>query len=169
MFFYLEMIVIDDANNHDNCWDPVLKISKEAVKESGYGTEMIMGYFWPDDVLKKKGKDNEFPDSQYSVMDHRGKAYKGVLLDETHGIGVAGVIVVTSRMLASLRKKGTLADNSMDANDYNNVWDVCEKRMRFSIGHGEQGRLSLHQVAKSLEGHDSDSDEASLTNCSTFC
>ena len=60
----------------------------EASHSSGFKMRMIMGYFWPVDVLKREGK--PLPKSLTS-MRYNGKIYKGAVLDASHGTPI-GVI-----------------------------------------------------------------------------
>lgn len=60
----------------------------EASHSSGFKMRMIMGYFWPVDVLKREGK--PLPKSLTS-MRYNGKTYKGTVLDASHGTPI-GVI-----------------------------------------------------------------------------
>lgn len=53
---------------------------------------MVMGYFWPLDVLKREGK--PIPKS-VTTMKFNGKSLKGAVLDPSHGTPI-GVIEMES-------------------------------------------------------------------------
>ena len=72
----------------------VAKPSKrvEATHASGFKMRMIMGYFWPLDVLKRENK--PIPKTLTTIT-YNGKNLKGVILDASHGTPI-GVIEMES-------------------------------------------------------------------------
>lgn len=64
----------------------------EAKHATGFKMRMVMGYFWPLDVLKREGK--PIPKS-VTTMKFNGKSLKGAVLDPSHGTPI-GVIEMES-------------------------------------------------------------------------
>ena len=64
----------------------------EAKHATGFKMRMVMGYFWPLDVLKREGK--PIPKS-LTTMKFNGKSLKGAVLDPSHGTPI-GVIEMES-------------------------------------------------------------------------
>ena len=65
---------------------PVKRV--EATHSTGFRMRMIMGYFWPVDVLRREKKD--IPRSLTTIK-YNGKSLKGSILDASHGTPI-GVI-----------------------------------------------------------------------------
>lgn len=78
--------------------DAVAKSSRPSVKrveashKSGFKMRMVMGYFWPTEVMKREGK--TVP-KQLTTIKYNGKSYKGAILDPSHGTPI-GVIEMES-------------------------------------------------------------------------
>lgn len=64
----------------------------EAEHKSGFKLKMIMGYFWPVDVLKRERK--EVP-KKLTTINFNGKTLRGTILDASHGTPI-GVVEMES-------------------------------------------------------------------------
>ena len=64
----------------------------EASHTTGFKMRMVMGYFWPVDVLKREGK--PLPKT-LSTIKYNGKNLRGAILDPSHGTPI-GVIEMES-------------------------------------------------------------------------
>lgn len=64
----------------------------EAKHSTGFKMRMVMGFFWPLDILKREGK--RIPKTLTSIK-YNGKTFKGAVLDSSHGTP-AGVIEMES-------------------------------------------------------------------------
>ena len=64
----------------------------QAQQSSGFKMRMVMGYFWPLDVLKREGKPKP---KKTTTINFNGKTLRGTILDSSHGTPV-GVIAMES-------------------------------------------------------------------------
>ena len=75
----------------------------EAHQSAGFKMRLVMGYFWPLDILKREGKPKP---KKTTTITFNGKQLRGVILDESHGKPV-GVIEMESYDEKSAVKAGT--------------------------------------------------------------
>ena len=64
----------------------------EASHSTGFKMRMVMGYFWPVDVLKREKK--EIPKT-LTTISYNGRSLRGTILDSSHGVPI-GVIEMES-------------------------------------------------------------------------